>query len=198
MAGSVTDIRVATHDDASEVGRIFGAGFEDDPVLSWVFRDPGRGEKLRDMFSFLVAELFVPTGSTWVMDGAAAAWQPPSPPPADDAFLTGMAAALEVRATPEDIERLLLMGAAMDEAHPTEPHWYLGVIATEPDRRAQGMGGALLTESLQVVDADRSPAYLESSNPRNITLYERHGFVVTREIPIGDGPSMTAMWRAAR
>jgi ribosomal protein S18 acetylase RimI-like enzyme len=150
------------------------------------------------MFTFLAAELFVPPGSTWVMDGAAAAWQPPSPPPSDDAFLAGMAAALEVRAAPDDIERLLVMGAAMDEAHPTEPHWYLATIATEPDRRARGMGGALLTESLKVVDAAGMPAYLESSNPRNITLYQRHGFEVTREIPIGDGPSMTAMWRPAR
>jgi ribosomal protein S18 acetylase RimI-like enzyme len=60
------------------------------------------------------------------------------------------------------------------------------------------MGGELLTTSLRVVDADHLPAYLESSNPRNITLYERHGFEVTREIPIEGGPSMTAMWRPAR
>ena len=150
------------------------------------------------MFTFIAGDLFVPQGATWTMDGAAAAWERPSPPKPDDEFVTRMGAALLVHSQVDDIERLAVMGAAMDEVHPTEPHWYLAVIATEPSRRAQGMGGALLTTALEVVDAEHMPAYLESSNPRNITLYERHGFGITREIPIGDGPPMTAMWRPAR
>ena len=39
------------------------------------------------------------------------------------------------------------------------------------------------------------PAYLESSNPRNISLYLRHGFVDTGEITAADGPSLIPMWR---
>jgi len=45
------------------------------------------------------------------------------------------------------------------------------------------------------VDADRLPAYLESTNPRNRTLYERHGFEVVEELSVPGGPVLMAMWR---
>lgn len=197
----MTSIRLAIHDDAPTIGRVFGLGFEDDPVLSWVFRDPGRVDKLTAMFTFLLAETFIPPGSTWTTDGAAAAWRPPAHAPSDDdhldRFFGTMAAA---QASGEDFARLAVMGAAVEEAHPTEPHWYLGVVATLPDRRAQGLGSALLAAALEVVDATGHPAYLESSNPRNISLYERHGFEVTGRIDVdeADGVFMTSMWRPAR
>jgi ribosomal protein S18 acetylase RimI-like enzyme len=197
----VPEIGVATATDVATVARVFALGFEDDPVLSWVFRDPGRVAKLDGMFTFLLEEDFVPPGSTWVTDGAAAAWRPPSPPEHDDAhldrFFTAMAA---VATTDEDFVRLAAMGEAVDAAHPTAPHWYLGVLATLPDLRGRGLGSLLLAASLEAVDASGQPAYLESSNPRNISLYERHGFEVTGRIDIDltDGVFMTPMWRPAR
>jgi len=195
----VTDVRLATADDASAIGRIFGLGFEDDPVLSWVFRDPGRVEKLTAMFTFLVAEEFVPPGTTWTIDGAAAAWRPPGEPERGDDHLDRFFAAMAAApTTDEDFVRLAAMGEAVEAAHPKEPHWYLGVVATMPERRSQGLGAALLRASLAVVDADHHPAYLESSNPRNISLYERHGFEVTGRIDVDDGVWMTPMWRDAR
>ena len=36
------DVRPATLDDVDLLARIAAAGFYDDPVLSWVFRDDGR------------------------------------------------------------------------------------------------------------------------------------------------------------
>jgi RimJ/RimL family protein N-acetyltransferase len=41
-------------------------------------------------------------------------------------------------------------------------------------------------------------AYLEASNENSRRLYERHGFIVQRELPIPDGPSMWTMWRSPR
>ena len=48
------------------------------------------------------------------------------------------------------------------------------------------------------MDADGAPAYLESTNPRNVSLYERHGFVATGSIELPGGPPLTAMLRPAR
>jgi len=43
------------------------------------------------------------------------------------------------------------------------------------------------------------PAYLESSNPRNLTFYERHGFRRMPLFPLPDGcPVITPMWRDPR
>jgi hypothetical protein len=47
-------------------------------------------------------------------------------------------------------------------------------------------------------DEDHLPAYLESSNPRNVPLYERHGFTVIGAIQAGTSPTMYPMVRAAR
>ena len=48
---------------------------------------------------------------------------------------------------------------------------------------------------LAEADAEGLPCYLESSNPRNVSLYLRHGFVETGELPLPDGPSLIQMWR---
>ncbi|MCU1374738.1 MAG: family N-acetyltransferase [Actinomycetia bacterium] len=197
----MTEIRLAAAGDVRTVGKVFGLGFEDDPVLSWVFGEPGRLVKLTAMFTFLLEEDFVPPGTTWMTDGAGAAWRPPGALSRDDGHLDGFFAAMAGAATADDdFVRLAAMGEAVEAAHPTEPHWYLGVVATLPDRRGQGLGSALLAASLQTVDAAHQPAYLESSNPRNITLYERHGFEVTGRIDIdtADDVFMTPMWRPAR
>ena len=64
----------------------------------------------------------------------------------------------------------------MQGFHPKEPYWYLPLIGVDPARQGKGLGGALLRHQLAICDRDGAPAYLESSNPRNISLYERHGF----------------------
>jgi hypothetical protein len=57
------------------------------------------------------------------------------------------------------------------------------------------VGSALLTPVLARVYADRMPAYLESSNERNIALCGRHGFEVTSELALPNGPRIWPMWR---
>jgi ribosomal protein S18 acetylase RimI-like enzyme len=98
-------------------------------------------------------------------------------------------------------ERLEEVGAffeQMDVYHPHEPHWYLPLIAADPAKTGRGLGASLMKHALAVVDEARLPAYLESSNPRNISLYERHGFTVMGEITTPSSPVMTPMYREAR
>ena len=192
------DVRTASPRDASEVGRILTDGFHDDPVMSWVFRgdDEARAAKLLACFGFIAAEANVPLGATFVVDGGCACWTPS--PGSDEWPLERGAAFAEVMhavCDGADLDRLGVMGAAMAASHPSEPHWYLGSIATVRGRQGRGIGTALLRHSLAVVDGAGAPAYLESSNPRNVPLYERHGFVVTGRIDLPDGPPLIPMWR---
>jgi ribosomal protein S18 acetylase RimI-like enzyme len=86
----------------------------------------------------------------------------------------------------------------MAAAVPAEPHWHLAFIGVDPSAQGRGIGAALLHHVLPLVDAQGSQAYLESTNPRNITLYERFGFAVQEEIRIGSAPPLYPMVRPAR
>src|SRR2546423_1534352 len=64
----------------------------------------------------------------------------------------------------------------MEERHPDDrSHWYLFILGAEQTAQGRGLGSALLAHMLARVDAHGMPAYLESSNERNLALYGRHG-----------------------
>ena len=86
----------------------------------------------------------------------------------------------------------------MAKYHPSEPHWYLPLIGVDPAHQGQGHGDALLTHALQQCDRAHVPAYLESTNPRNIPLYQRHGFEILGTIQAGGSPPLAPMLRPAR
>jgi GNAT superfamily N-acetyltransferase len=98
-------------------------------------------------------------------------------------------------------QRRAVMAAVVEEMvrhHPQEPHWYLPLIGVEPARQGKGLGAALMQVALARCDAAGFPAYLESTNPRNRPLYERHGFEAVGEIRVGDCPPIVPMLRRAR
>jgi GNAT superfamily N-acetyltransferase len=79
--------------------------------------------------------------------------------------------------------------------HPEEPHWYLAVLGTATDHQGKGVGSALMAPVLAKCDAEGIPAYLESSKESNIPFYRRHGFEVSGEVNVKNGPKLWPMWR---
>ncbi|MCA1748539.1 MAG: hypothetical protein LC634_03060 [Sphingomonadales bacterium] len=80
-----------------------------------------------------------------------------------------------------------------------EPAQYLAAMARLVPifgGKAFDEGTAYATEGFEATAL--WPAYLESSNPRNISLYLRHGFEIVGEIQHGSSPVMTPMLRPAR
>lgn len=92
----------------------------------------------------------------------------------------------------EILDNAFLMFDAMDEFQPDEPCWYLSMIAVDPC----GIGAELMKHALDPCDEDGLPTYLESTNPRNVSLYERFGFETMGEIQSGSSPVMTPMIRS--
>lgn len=192
------DARIAGGSDAAEVGRVLAAGFADDPVLTWVFEQPGRPAKAAAFFGFLAREALVPLGATYLLPGSCAAWVPPGTPSWPPDRVERFGAELGQVCTADEFARLGVLDDATREHHPPDPLWYLWFIGTVPAAQGQGRGAALLRRSLAVVDEARLPAYLESSNPRNVSLYQRHGFESVGLIEVPDGPTLTKMWRQPR
>jgi ribosomal protein S18 acetylase RimI-like enzyme len=146
-----------------------------------------RGEARRALADITVA----------VVDGAVAGVAVLRPPdPARAGIARSAAAAVDLfRAFGLGLPRAGRSFRALSRQHPKRPpHWYLQTLGAA--RPGLGVGGALLREGLARVDAARMPAYLESSAPGNVPLYERFGFRVIDEIVLpDDGPTLSAMWR---
>ena len=195
------DVRPATADDLDLLGRIAGAGFYDDPVMSWALPDDERRlGQLTVMFRGLAEDCLPDRGHLYLADDASACfWRDPAFDHHAEAEADAARAGDEARPPspflPDEEARFALLGAAMHEAHPTEPHWYLNVVATLPTHRSRGLGAAVLAPLLARADAEGLPCYLESTNPRNRTLYYRHGFEDMGDIHVDTGVSMRQMWR---
>jgi ribosomal protein S18 acetylase RimI-like enzyme len=201
----VTDVRPATLADVDQLARIAAAGFYDDPVLGWVFRDDARRlDQLTFVMTTLARDMLPEGGTVHLADDVCAAfWRDPTfahgrtaADRVDDA--SGDAPDQPMPFSADELERLGILGGLMAAHHPHEPHWYLNVVSTIPEHQGRGLGTAVLQPVLDQCDADGVRAYLESSNPRNLTLYRRNGFVDAGEIALPDGPSLVMMWREPR
>jgi ribosomal protein S18 acetylase RimI-like enzyme len=177
------------------------AAFVDDPILSWFMRADAKRDAARlRFFKVLLAEAVFPDGVIERPEagGAAAVWVPSEK-------LTGQPLHRELRALPMLLNatglgrfpRLLSLRESMDMHHPSdEPHDYLWFLGVRPDCQGAGIGSRLIKAHLQRLDADGRPAFLETATPRNVPLYQRHGFQIIDEYRPGDGgPLIWAMWR---
>ena len=81
-----------------------------------------------------------------------------------------------------------------------EPCWYLGVVGVAPAWQGRGLGSRLMAPGLERADRAGLPVTLETSQPRNLPLYRRHGFEVLRELraEVTGGPVVWTMKRPPR
>ena len=173
--------------------------FEDDPVSVFLF--PNARTRRRRLASFyrMVLPLLAGHGAVYTEPElrGAAAWQAPSPPkPSPVAELLGTLAMLSTLRTASP--RALQLARVVACSHPRKPHWYLGILGTNPADQRGGIGSTLMAPVLERCDSEGLPAYLESSKRENIPFYQRHGFSLTGELQIEGGPTLWPMLRAPR
>ena len=173
--------------------------FFDDPVTSWVFEDASaRLAQLRVWWAWMIDNRLAHVEVLDTPDGQSAAiWHGPDPA-ADDARNHAFFDMLAGLLGPELAAQKLGAMAVIPAAHPEERHWYLAAVGTRPEDQGKRSALRVVEPVLDRCDAVGLPAYLESSNPRNESFYERLGFVATGTITIPGGPTLTAMWRTAR
>ncbi len=71
----------------------------------------------------------------------------------------------------------------------TEPHWYLDMLAVDPEMQGQGIGGMLLRRFNAIADTGNHPVGLLTFQADNLPFYARHGYEIIAESD-GDGTGL--------
>ena len=185
--------RIADRSEKEEVLSGLTLGFSADPFMRWLYPEPDAFLKhFPRVMNFFGGRSF-DHGAAFRNDDCTAAvlWLPPDVHPDENNLI----ACFEETVAPEKHAALFATFEQMDKFHPAAPCWHLAFIAVDPSRQGKGMGSALLQASLEQCDVDQRPAYLESTNPANLSLYKRFGFEQTGLIETGDAPPLFPMLR---
>ena len=186
------EARQAVVADAAAVGATLGKAFVDDPVWRWMC-----GSRASRAVAALTS-----TWCSWhpseftLVDGAVSWWHPPGE------WRLSVADTLRLlpRVAPAaglGSLRLLRMSQTIERQHPAEPAAYLAFLGAST--QGQGLGAQVMQPALDVCDTFGWPAYLESSNPRNLPFYRRCGFIDRPLLKVPRGcPPITPMWRTPR
>lgn len=183
VAGGTAAITTARAEETAQVVALMSLAFSADPVVRWFYPDP---ERYWTYFPPLVRAFCgaaVEQGTTSVLPGYAGAtmWFAPGAHGDDEAVGALIEQSVEAHLHDEVFAVFERMGAA----HPATPHWYLPLIGVDPSLQGRGLGSALLRHDLERCDREGLLAYLDSTNPKNLSLYRRHGFEVIDEIQAG-------------
>jgi GNAT superfamily N-acetyltransferase len=199
--GGSQAVRAARRDEATLLGEVLADAFAEDPVFAWLIPPQlrGRDNRMRTFFTSM-SRGYLRQGRPCYLTGdasAAALWAAPGvyAMPLSQIILEAVPNGLAFR---RHLLRALRTQLQIERLHAgqSRPHWYLGYLGTRRDRQGQGLGTQMLREVLAGADTDGVPAYLESSNERNLPLYERNGFRVVGELQALDhGPAIWRMWR---
>lgn len=171
--------------------------FADDVIVGWLTSD--HASRIR-FFSSLLGGLNLPDGciQTAAYGEAIAVWVPSE-------RLKAAPSARELMALPGLIRaagiggvwRLARFGMSIALNHRWDkPHDYLMFLGVRAEERRRGFASVLLQARTDQLDRLGRGAFLETANPANLALYQRHGFVVWKSSrPLGGGPTIWSMWR---
>jgi GNAT superfamily N-acetyltransferase len=191
-------VRLATADDVTGMADALALGFEDDPMMQWLFGDePPRPVKYLRPFFAHGGRRHLKHPTVYTVDGhrGAAYWDPPGHWKTSYLSMVGLVPTM-IRGMGRRVVKALPGLGDMEEVHAEHPdHYYLAALGTRPDRRGEGVGAALMAPVLAECDARGLGAYLESSKESNIPYYQRYGFEVVGDVTFPDGPTVWPMWR---
>ena len=196
MIGESTEVRDSTADEMDHAVAAIVTAFLTDPAARFAW--PALRDYLQSMplatREFAGASFQRGTALVSADLCGAALWLPPGVQPNGEA----LEKVFRETANRENLADLLATFEKMGQAHPKQAHWYLAMIGVEPNAQGKGLGARLMRHGVARCDQGRELAYLETSNPRNVALYQRFDFEVIGEFQVGSAPLVTSMLRQPR
>ncbi len=198
------DVLPVTQKSFGEAARVLAWAFLDEPVSLAIYKGFGPEKRLRNLTADFASEMEVclRCGNPLQVceDGkvvAAAVIYQPGAYPLSWIEQTRILIKSILGHDFYDIRPSLKWLAEIDKIHPQEAHYYLEYLGAAPEYQGRGLGSAILHSLTAKADEENKGCYLETASPRNVPLYQRHGFTVIAEKSI-IGLKAWFMWRPAR
>ncbi|XOV81480.1 MAG: GNAT family N-acetyltransferase [bacterium] len=191
---ALPSVQIVPEDKQQASLHTIALAFASDPFARWML--PNAQQYLTyfpQIVSHAAGGAFTHAGalSTESCEGAAL-WVPPGIETDEEAAVNLMVEALSA-------EKLAVMGEVLEQMESFHPQdddcWYLAFIGVDPGHQNKGLGSALMKHMTARLDEGNCLGYLESSNPMNVSLYQRHGFEIVGEIQAADSPQLLPMIR---
>lgn len=198
-AASQNLCRKAEGADIPAAAATLAEAFQHEPAFSFILPDAdARRAALAKAFRIIVPE-DVRAGAVMMTPRAQAAttWRSPGQMHESgwESIRTGLPYLL---AFGSSIGRALQVSGLIKANLPREHCWYLHYAGCHSAHRGKGFGGAAIRAGLDLADADRAKAYLETADAANLPIYQSLGFAVIHSWHVPDGPKFWGMMRAAR
>jgi hypothetical protein len=191
-------VRPASTADRDAILDLCTAAFVTEPAFAHFF-GADYHPHARTFLAFLL-DVRLAGGLTWVeeVDGGIASvsmWDPPGGLNLSQADQDQRWKSTAATFPSDAAQRLDDYEERVHGAGPTDPHYYLGVIASDVNARGRGHGAAVLRPGLIAADTEGLSSFLETGTESNLTYYARFGFEVTTELDLDDG---TRIWCLTR
>ena len=190
-------VSVAAEHDRTSILKTITLAFAADPIMRWAFSTADSYLTHFGRMADAYGGVSIGEGTCYRTSRAegAALWLAPGVEPDEEKTMEIIQAGVE----PERQEALGRILEEMETYHPKDNDcWYLAIIGVDPGFQGKGIGASLMKHATSILDGQSRLGYLESSNPKNISLYERHGFEIMDQIQVGDSPVVTPMIRHRR
>lgn len=198
-------VRPARAAEERDVARVLTDAFVDEAGLNYWLRQGEAKRRARErFFDRAVQDAVHPQRELWVaQEGAeklgAAIWLSPGKKAYDLSAvkqLMLMPMMLSIAGV-GGMSRGFALAEKLEALHPHAPHAHLVFLGVSTAAQGKGVGSAILKTTLAPLDASGTLAFLETTTPRNVALYERHGFVVSGELNV-PGLQLWTMTREPR
>jgi hypothetical protein len=192
-------MRSASVADIPAMVRILVQAFEADPHVAWFIgnpKDPAKALRRRQALERLLCHHAVSCGQAYLSDDcrAVALWQKSGRKPRGVGYrlanlgyfwYCGLSATLRsIAGEGEAIKRL-----------PAGPYSFLWTIGVMAEARGRGQFRELMSPILEEADSDFVPTFLETTVPRNVSIYEHYGFRIVERYRYRGGPEVAFMRR---
>jgi GNAT superfamily N-acetyltransferase len=207
---AAANVRRLKQRDVENLVALYRRAFWDDPAIEFILPDERTRGRILDAYMRMMIRVGFAEGLAQTIDGedglrCGSVWIAPGKAPVGIVSMVraGFLQLIAGTRNVASLRKFFALSAKIEEMHKrdvSKEHWYLAVLAVDPPQQGKGFGGLVLGPELEEADTRGLPCYVETSKPRNVTFYEKQGFVVNKEIaiPMGGPPLWTLIREPVR